>query len=69
MSRQFSEQMQMANTLLIFNILNHIGNANEKYTKIPSYLNQTGHQQERKQQQKQTRTWGKRDPHTLLVGI
>jgi hypothetical protein len=49
-------------------MLSNKGNVNQNYTKIPSHPSQIGNP-ENKQQQIFARMQGKRNPHTLLVGI
>jgi hypothetical protein len=52
----------------MFDILNHKEKANQNYTKILPHPSQIGYYQENKKQMV-ARIWGKRNPHTLLVGI
>jgi hypothetical protein len=50
-------------------ILGHKGNANQNHTKILPHPCQNDYHQEHQQQQMLARMWGKRNPHTLLVGM
>jgi hypothetical protein len=50
-------------------ISGHKGNANQNPTKIPPHSCQNLYHQKYQQQQMFMRIWGKRDPHTLLVGM
>jgi hypothetical protein len=52
----------------MFDILSPIGNENQNDTEIPSHSSQKGYHQENKQQML-VRLWGKKEPHTFLVGI
>jgi hypothetical protein len=62
LNRQFSEEeIQMTNK----HILIHRGNANQHYTKIPSYPSQISNHQENKQQQMLVRTLGKGPSYTV----
>jgi hypothetical protein len=46
------------------------GNANQNHTKIPPHSCKNSHHQEHHQQQMMvSMQWGKRNPHTLLVGM
>jgi hypothetical protein len=47
----------------------HKGNANQNHTKIPPHLCYNSHHQKNHQQYVLARMWGKRNPHTLLVGM
>jgi hypothetical protein len=47
----------------------HKGNANQYHTKILTDSYQNGYHQEHHQQQMLARMWGRRNPHTLLVGM
>jgi hypothetical protein len=47
----------------------HKGNANQNNTKIPPHSCYNGYQQEQHQQQMLVRLQGKRNPHTLMVGM
>jgi hypothetical protein len=71
-NRTFSkEEVQMAKKTHEerLNILGHKGNANQNYIKILSHSSQNGYNQEYRQQQMLAKMWGKRNPHTLLVGM
>jgi hypothetical protein len=52
----------------ILTILGHKGNANHNHTKIPPHPCSNSYHQDHHQQQMLVRMWGKRNPHTLLVG-
>jgi hypothetical protein len=47
----------------------HKGNANQNHIKILPHSCLNGYHQEHKQQQMLARMQGKRNPHTLLVGM
>jgi hypothetical protein len=50
-------------------ISGHKGNANQNHTNIPPHPCWNGYHQKHHQQQVLARMWGKRNPHTLLVGM
>jgi hypothetical protein len=53
----------------MFTIHGHKGNANQNHSKIPPHLCWNAYHQEHHQQLMLARMHGKRNPHTLLVGI
>jgi hypothetical protein len=50
-------------------IFGYKGNANQNHTKIPPHPCYNSHHQKHHHQQVLARTWGKRNPRTLLVGM
>jgi hypothetical protein len=50
-------------------ISSHKRNANQNHTKIPLHPWWNSHHQKHHHQHVLARMWGKRNPHTLLVGM
>jgi hypothetical protein len=75
LNKAFSkEEVQMAKNHVkkIFNIPDHKGNANKNHVKIRPHSCWNGYHSNTMIEHKQqtlVRLWGKRNPHTLLVGI
>jgi hypothetical protein len=70
LNRTFSkEEVAKKTHEKMLTISGHKGNANQNHIKIPPYSYEKSYHQEHHQQQMLVRFQGKRNPHTLLVGM
>ena len=53
----------------MLNLTHHQGNANQNHNKISPHTSQNGYNQKHKKQQVLARTWRKRNPYAVLVGM